>query len=68
MRDGFARVAKDTSGATAIEYGLFAVLLGFMLVAGTPFMRNATVGTFGELCSSDGAGSMRRRFFIGHRP
>lgn len=52
MRGGFARVAKDESGATAIEYGLFAVLLGFMLVAGTPFMRNATVGTVGSVSAS----------------
>ncbi|PZR95155.1 MAG: Flp family type IVb pilin [Stutzerimonas stutzeri] len=52
MRFGVSRVAKDDSGATAIEYGLFAVLLGLMLVVGTPFMRTATIGSVNGVSSS----------------
>lgn len=45
MRRIVGRVMCDNRGATAIEYGLFAVVLGFVLLVGTPFVRNATVGS-----------------------
>ena len=34
MTTFFARFAKDESGATAIEYGLIAALIGVAIVAG----------------------------------
>jgi pilus assembly protein Flp/PilA len=34
MKTFFARFAKDESGATAIEYGLIAALIGVAIVAG----------------------------------
>ena len=37
MKNLFARFAKDESGATAIEYGLLAALIGVgIIVAATP--------------------------------
>lgn len=52
MRRGFGRIVSDESGATNIEYGLFVVLVGFMLVAATPFMRNATIGSVNSVSTS----------------
>ncbi len=52
MRRGFGRIVSDESGATNIEYGLFVVLIGFMLVAATPFMRNATIGSVSSVSTS----------------
>ena len=34
MKSLFARFAKDESGATAIEYGLLATLIGIAIIAG----------------------------------
>ena len=34
MKTLFTRFAKDESGATAIEYGLIATLIGVMIIAG----------------------------------
>ncbi|NBN64664.1 Flp family type IVb pilin [Microvirga tunisiensis] len=34
MKNIFARFAKDESGATAIEYGLIAALIGLAIIAG----------------------------------
>jgi pilus assembly protein Flp/PilA len=34
MKSLFARFAKDESGATAIEYGLIATLIGVALILG----------------------------------
>ena len=34
MQTFFARFAQDESGATAIEYGLIAALIGVAIVAG----------------------------------
>jgi len=52
MRRMFGQVMGDTRGATAIEYGLFAVVLGFVLLVGTPFVRNATVGSVNTVSTS----------------
>lgn len=52
MRRSFGRVVSDKSGATNIEYCLFAALLGFMLVVATPFMRNATIGSVNTVSTS----------------
>ena len=40
MKNVFARFAKDESGATAIEYGLIAGLIGVVIIAAV-----TTVGT-----------------------
>ncbi len=34
MKTLFARFAKDESGATAIEYGLIATLIGIAIIVG----------------------------------
>jgi pilus assembly protein Flp/PilA len=34
MKTLFTRFAKDESGATAIEYGLIATLIGIAIIAG----------------------------------
>ena len=34
MKTMFARFAKDESGATAIEYGLIATLIGVAIIVG----------------------------------
>lgn len=34
MKNLFARFAKDESGATAIEYGLIATLIGIAIILG----------------------------------
>ncbi len=34
MKNLFKRFAKDESGATAIEYGLIATLIGVMIIGG----------------------------------
>ena len=34
MKNLFARFAKDESGATAIEYGLIATLIGVAIILG----------------------------------
>lgn len=42
----FARFAKDESGATAIEYGLIAALIGLAIVAGATLLGNALNNQF----------------------
>ncbi|WP_077962883.1 Flp family type IVb pilin [Ensifer adhaerens] len=41
MKKIFARLMKDESGATAIEYGLIAALISVALIAGASTLGNA---------------------------
>jgi len=46
MKILLARFAKDESGATAIEYGLIATLIGVAIVAGASALGSALDGLF----------------------
>lgn len=45
----FARLIKDESGATAIEYGLIAAAMGLALVTAMPMLATAITGKFSSL-------------------
>ncbi|MCA1442499.1 Flp family type IVb pilin [Ensifer sp. IC4062] len=49
MKTIFARLMKDESGATAIEYGLIAALISVALIAGAGTLGNSLNTTFGGL-------------------
>jgi len=49
MKTFLARFAHDDSGATAIEYGLIAAIVGVGIIAGLTPLRDALVGTFGDV-------------------
>ncbi|MGK9200571.1 MULTISPECIES: Flp family type IVb pilin [Sinorhizobium] len=49
MKTIFARLMKDESGATAIEYGLIAALISVALIAGADALGDALNTTFGNL-------------------
>lgn len=42
----FARLMKDESGATAIEYGLIAALISVALITGATTLGNSLSNTF----------------------
>ena len=42
----FARFLKDESGATAIEYGLIAALIGVGIIAAAGGLKDQIVGIF----------------------
>jgi pilus assembly protein Flp/PilA len=44
-----SRFVKDESGATAIEYGLIAVLIGVAIIAGATALGNALNTTFNDI-------------------
>ncbi|MGE6784939.1 Flp family type IVb pilin [Ensifer adhaerens] len=46
MKKIFARLMKDESGATAIEYGLIAALISVALIAGASTLGNSLNSTF----------------------
>ncbi|MHA1552902.1 MAG: Flp family type IVb pilin [Alphaproteobacteria bacterium] len=46
MKNLVARFAKDESGATAIEYGLIATLIGVAIIAGATLLGNQLNTTF----------------------
>ncbi|SFI84040.1 Flp family type IVb pilin [Aerobium aerolatum] len=50
-----ARFAKDESGATAIEYGLIAALIGLAIVVGAGALGNGLNDQFSKIsdCISD---------------
>ncbi|MFK0276070.1 Flp family type IVb pilin [Ensifer sp. NPDC090286] len=56
MKKIFARLMKDESGATAIEYGLIAALISVALIAGASTLGSSLNTTFnglgGKLTSS----------------
>ncbi|UNK38065.1 Flp family type IVb pilin [Shinella sp. H4-D48] len=45
----FARLMKDESGATAIEYGLIAALISVALIAGATSLGGTLNNTFSSL-------------------
>lgn len=45
----FARLMKDESGATAIEYGLIAALISVALITGATALGNSLDSTFTKL-------------------
>jgi pilus assembly protein Flp/PilA len=47
-----ARLLKDESGVTAIEYGLIAAAMGLALVAAMPPIKAGLTTIFGEVSSS----------------
>ena len=49
MTNIVARFAKDESGATAIEYGLIAALVGVSIIAGLELLRDGLNGIFGQI-------------------
>lgn len=49
MTNIFARFAKDESGATAIEYGLIAAIVGVGIIVGLENLRDALETTFGDV-------------------
>ena len=49
MKNLFARFAKDESGATAIEYGLIATLIGVAIIAGATTLGSQLDTTFSNI-------------------
>ncbi|THK36262.1 Flp family type IVb pilin [Ensifer sp. MPMI2T] len=61
MKTIFARLLKDESGATAIEYGLIAALISVALIAGATSLGttlNTTFTGLGSKLSSSTAGKL----------
>jgi len=50
----FARFAKDESGATAIEYGLIAALIGLAIVTGATILGGELSSLFERIGNSLG--------------
>lgn len=48
----FARLIKDESGATAIEYGLIAALISVALITGATALGNAIDGKFSSIANT----------------
>jgi pilus assembly protein Flp/PilA len=46
-----ARFAKDESGATAIEYGLIAALIGIAIMVGSSLVGNAINNLFTRIAN-----------------
>ena len=49
MKTLFARFAKDESGATAIEYGLIASLIGVAIIVGAGALGSQLNTTFNDI-------------------
>ncbi|PDT35211.1 MULTISPECIES: Flp family type IVb pilin [Sinorhizobium] len=49
MKTIFARLMKDESGATAIEYGLIAALISVALIGGATTLGDELQALFNEL-------------------
>ena len=49
MKSLFARFAKDQSGATAIEYGLIASLIGVAIIGAVTTTGTKLKGTFNNI-------------------
>ncbi len=49
MNKLFSRFVKDESGATAIEYGLIAALVGVAIIAGVRALGTGLSGTFAKV-------------------
>ena len=57
MKTLFARFAKDESGATAIEYGLLATLIGVALIVGAGLLGTQLNTTFSNIATCLGGGA-----------
>lgn len=49
MKSLFNRFVKDESGATAIEYGLIAAVIGLGILVGATTLKNAINAKYGTL-------------------
>jgi pilus assembly protein Flp/PilA len=49
MKNLFARFVKDESGATAIEYGLIAALIGVAIIVAATALGSQLSGTFSTI-------------------
>ena len=52
MTNFLARFAKDESGATAIEYGLIAAIIGVGIVAALTQVQGGLRGLFGDVATN----------------
>ncbi|MEQ1578199.1 MAG: Flp family type IVb pilin [Hyphomicrobium sp.] len=52
MQNLFARFVSDESGATAIEYGLIAAIVGVGIIASLGTLKDALTTTFGNIGTS----------------
>ena len=52
MKNLVSRFVKDESGATAIEYGLIATLIGVAIIAGATVLGGALNTTFTDISSN----------------
>jgi pilus assembly protein Flp/PilA len=52
MKSLFSRFVKDESGATAIEYGLIAAIVGVGIIASLGVLRNGLAGTFNTVAAN----------------
>ncbi|MCO6387973.1 Flp family type IVb pilin [Aliihoeflea sp. 40Bstr573] len=58
MKNLLKRFKNDESGATAIEYGLIAALIGVVIIAGASAVGSSLNAKFNEISTSvDSAGS-----------
>jgi pilus assembly protein Flp/PilA len=57
MKTLFARFAKDESGATAIEYGLIASLIGVAIIVGAGALGTQLNTTFNDISTELGGGA-----------
>ena len=52
MKTFISRFLEDESGATAIEYGLIAAIVGVGIIASLGTLQNALSGMFGNVSSN----------------
>lgn len=52
MKNLFKRFAKDESGATAIEYGLIAGLIGVVIIVAVGAVGTKIEGKFNEIATA----------------
>ncbi|MFM9973848.1 MAG: Flp family type IVb pilin [Beijerinckiaceae bacterium] len=52
MKSLFSRFVKDESGATAIEYGLIAAIIGIGIIAGSQAVQVALDAKFKEVATA----------------
>jgi pilus assembly protein Flp/PilA len=52
MKNLFTRFAKNESGATAIEYGLIATLIGIAIIVGATALGTSLNGLFQEVADT----------------
>ena len=51
MKTLISRFAKDESGATAIEYGLIAALVGVIIITGATLLGNELSALFSRIAN-----------------